>query len=140
MKKQNVVVSEILGLERAVRWSIFLITVSVMFYLIVHSLMRHFAYPIGSIPTAEARMLITDSYLPLWKGFRNLLYLLLMLQLPLVGVSVMIREKLSQTNTMLRPVFIWFGLLIFVAFSYVLAFFIRDLVIVAQLIIIGISQ
>ncbi len=140
MKKQNAFTAMILGLERTARWSIFLITVSVMFYLIVHSLMRHFAYPIGSIPPAEARILITDSYLPLWKGFRNLLYMLLVIHIPLLGIATFIRERSVGIKQAIMPVAAWSGLLVFVAFSYALAFFIRDLVIVAQLFIIGISQ
>ncbi len=117
----------ILSLEKAIRWFIFIITVFVMFYLVVHSLMMFFAtsIPYADIPRSGYDFLSTS--IEGWKVFRNLMYLLLIFDLPLVGLSVFIKEKSGGIIAALKSVGIWFGLLNLVAFSYALAGLIFDL-------------
>lgn len=59
------------------------------------------------------------------------MYLLLMLDLPIIGISVFVREKAGDIIKGLRSVAIWFGLLLFVTFSYALAGLAFDLILVA---------
>ena len=117
----------IVSAERAIRWFIFLITVLVMFYLVVHSLMMFFATstPHADIPKSGYDFLSTS--IEGWKVYRNLMYLLLILDLPLVGLSVFIKEKSGGIVSALKSVGIWFGLLNLVAFSYALSGLVFDL-------------
>ncbi|HNQ16831.1 MAG TPA: hypothetical protein PKJ26_02225 [Candidatus Woesebacteria bacterium] len=117
----------ILSTERVIRWFIFIITVFVMFYLVVHSLMMFFATstPQADIPRSGYDFLSTS--IEGWKVYRNLMYLLLILDLPLVGLSVFIKEKSGGIVSALKSVGIWFGLLNLVAFSYALSGLVFDL-------------
>lgn len=130
----------ILSTERVIRWFIFLITVFVMFYLVVHSLMMFFATstPQADIPKSGYDFLSTS--VEGWKVYRNLMYLLLIFNLPLVGLSVFIKEKSGGIVSALKSVGIWFGLLNLVAFSYALSGLVFDLCMVGYTLFIQLKE
>lgn len=117
----------ILLVERAIRWFIFSITLFVMFYLVVHSLMMFFASGIPQITNWPKSSDVLATSIAGWKVYRNLMYLLLIFDLPIVGLSVLIREKSGGISSALKSVGIWFGLLNLVTFSYALSGLIFDL-------------
>ncbi|MBP9781272.1 hypothetical protein KBC89_01315 [Candidatus Woesebacteria bacterium] len=123
--------SLIVSAERAIRWFIFLITVFVMFYLVVQSLMMFFATSIPQVEIPRSGYDFLSTSIEGWKVFRNLMYLLLILDLPLVGLSVFIKEKSGGIVSALKSVAIWFGLLNFVAFSYAISGLVFDIFMVA---------
>ena len=123
--------SLIVSAERAIRWFIFLITVFVMFYLVVQSLMMFFASSIPQVEIPRSGYDFLSTSIEGWKVFRNLMYLLLILDLPLVGLSVFIKEKSGGIVSALKSVAIWFGLLNFVAFSYAISGLVFDIFMVA---------
>ena len=117
----------ILSAERAIRWFIFLITIFVMFYLVVHSLMMFFATSTPQVMIPKSGYDFLSTSIASWKVFRNSMYLILILYLPLVGISVFIREKSGGIVPALKSVGIWFGLLNLVVFSYALSGLFFDL-------------
>jgi len=117
----------ILSAERAIRWFIFLITLFVMFYLVVQSLMMFFATSTPQVEIPRSGYDFLSTSIEGWKVFRNLMYLLLIFDLPLVGLSVLIKEKSGGIVSALKSVGIWFGLLNLVAFSYALSGLVFDL-------------
>ena len=131
MAKTNSVSNFFLLVERVIRWFIFLTTIGVMFYLLVHSLMLFFATGTHSLESRTPGADLLGTHLAGWKFFRNNMYLLLMLDLPIIGISVFVREKAGDITKGLRSVAIWFGLLLFVTFSYALAGLAFDLILVA---------
>lgn len=131
MAKTNSASNFFLLVERVVRWFVFLTTIVVMFYLLVHTLMLFFATGTHMVRTGTSSADLLGNHLASWKFFRNNMYLLLLLDLPIIAISVFIKEKTGDITKALRSVAIWFGLLLLVTFSYVLAGLAFDLIMVA---------
>lgn len=130
----------ILSTERVIRWFIFTITVFVMFYLVVHSLMMFFATSVPQVEIPRSGYDFLSTSIDGWKVFRNLMYLLLIFDLPLVGLSVFIKEKSGGIVSALKSVGIWFGLLNLVAFSYALSGLVFDLCMVGYTLFIQLKE
>jgi hypothetical protein len=118
----------LIGLERGLRKLIFWGVVLLMAYVLYYRFNQYFS-------TGDTSNIIMfppkeDLALWTWKGYRNLFYGLLFIDLLLLIPTAIIHAVRNNYPKLVKLILSWFLLLLFITFSYAIAGIISDLLVI----------
>lgn len=112
--------------ERKLRKFIYWGTIILIVYVAFSRLQSFFVT--GNLKSAQFFPAPRDLVLGVWITYRNFFYLFATLDFPLMIISASIEASRNRMGKVVKICLSWFGLLIFVTFSYAIAGLITDFV------------